>query len=105
MVLLTITDFCTCQSRYKRAIRTARASFQHQVSDKLATRLLQGDMKSFWNKWNTKFGARYLENVNIEGSCDPSSRPISQRFVNFFECNLYNFECNLLLKNCFLRKI
>ena len=59
-----------CKSRYRKAIRLARVNFEKGVCDKLADKLLLGDVKSFWGRWNTVLEVASNRNAFIDGNTD-----------------------------------
>ena len=85
-----------CKSKYKRAIRLARVKFEKEVSDKLANKLLQGDVKGFGGKWNTVWGVASNQNASIEGNTDPTV--IANEFAHYFAGNFVNSSDNVMLK-------
>ena len=61
-----------CKLRCEKAIRLVRVNFEKGVSDKLADKLHQGDVRGFWGKWNILFDVESNHNAFIEGNTDPT---------------------------------
>jgi exonuclease III len=89
-----------CKYRYKRAIRVARYNFEHNLSNKLADKLLKGDSRSFWSIWNAEFGNSKFVNASIGGICDDAK--IAQGFADSFSNNFYDSASNDKLMKRFL---
>jgi hypothetical protein len=90
-----------CKARYKHVIRAARCNFEHKLSNKLTSRLLEGNSKSFWSLWNSEFGAKCCDNVVINGISDASG--IAQGFANHFANNFCDSASNVRLKRQFMK--
>ena len=88
-----------CKLRCEKAIRLARVNFEKGVSDKLADKLHQGDVKGFWGKWNILFDVASNHNASIEGYTDPTV--IANEFAHYFAKNFVNSSENVMLKNKF----
>ncbi len=88
-----------CKSRYKKALRNARVSFAHKLSEKLANKLLHRDVKSFWSNWNAKLGLSKNVYASIDGNIKPND--IACGFANHFEQNFYDSGSNVTLKDRF----
>lgn len=74
-----------CKARYKKALRAAKANFNHSVSNNLVSKQMLGDSKAFWAKWNTVFGARKITNATVGGRCKPDE--IAQGFADYLLCH------------------
>jgi hypothetical protein len=88
-----------CKSRYKKALRDARTNFEHCLTSKLASKLLCGDAKAFWAKWNAQFGLTKNVNSCIAGMSKVSD--IADGFAHYFESNFYDSASNISLLDQF----
>ena len=85
------------KARYKAAIRKARNEFCKQLSDKMASKLLSGNQKSFWAAWNNNFHANSRYNATCNSSLSNDS-DIVQGFFNSFSQNSFDSAINASLK-------
>jgi Reverse transcriptase (RNA-dependent DNA polymerase) len=89
-----------CKSRYKAGIRRARKEFGKQLSDKMTTKLLSGDSKSFWTLWNSHFHHSSVNSTCISGIANDDD--IVQGFMQTFSHNCFESGNNVLLKERFM---
>ena len=47
-----------CKSMYNITICLTRKNFEHGLSNRLASKILESDCKDFWAMWNSVFGTK-----------------------------------------------
>ena len=61
---------CSCNAKYKLAIRDAYDSLEDRLSDDMYKHFVNKNQSEFWKSWNSKFRENVSKHVTINGKTE-----------------------------------